>query len=133
VKSRAPFALMLLARCRGPATQLTRAGEGRRLGPALRRQIARQLDGRQGPSDPHAGRGMVFITRTSAAATSVTRRHWEDYVLALDFKISKGCNSVVFHPHDALEPRPARRAWLFNVIGADQDSQGRFHDTGAIY
>ena len=37
----------------------------------------------------------------------VHQKQWDDFVLTLDFKISKGCNSGVFVRTASLTPRPA--------------------------
>jgi len=38
----------------------------------------------------------------------VHKEQWQDYTLALDFKISKGCNSGVFIRTSPLTPRPGK-------------------------
>ena len=38
----------------------------------------------------------------------IHEKTWADFVLALDFKISKGCNSGVFIRTHPLEPRPGK-------------------------
>lgn len=61
-------------------------------------------------------------------------KQWDNFVLALDFKISKGCNSGVFVRTFPLTPRPGKDVG-FNGIEVqvlDSTTAG-FHDTGAIY
>jgi len=59
---------------------------------------------------------------------------WENYVLSLDFKISKGCNSGVFIRTSSLTPRPGKDVGFNGMEIAIDDTPGAgFHDTGAIY
>lgn len=57
-----------------------------------------------------------------------------DFVLSLDFKLSKGCNSGIFLRTFSLEPKPG---WDVGFNGLEVqllDSAGAgLHDTGAIY
>jgi hypothetical protein len=64
----------------------------------------------------------------------IHQKPWGDFVLALDFKISKGCNSGVFVHTFPLTPRPGKDVG-FNGIEVqilDSTTAG-YHDTGAIY
>src|SRR5258708_24356698 len=64
----------------------------------------------------------------------VHEKMWENFVLSLDFKISKGCNSGVFFRTNSLTPRPDKDVG-FNGIGMqilDSPTAG-YYDTGAIY
>jgi Domain of Unknown Function (DUF1080) len=64
----------------------------------------------------------------------IHEKQWGDFVLSLDFKISKGCNSGVFVRTFPLTPRPGKDVG-FNGIEVqilDSTTAG-FHDTGAIY
>lgn len=64
----------------------------------------------------------------------IHEKQWDNFVLALDFKISKGCNSGVFVRTFPLTPRPGKDVG-FNGIEVqvlDSTTAG-FHDTGAIY
>src|SRR5213594_361269 len=57
-----------------------------------------------------------------------------DFVLALDFKISKGCNSGVFVRTYSLTPRPGKDVGHNGIEIAIDDTPGAgYHDTGAIY
>lgn len=59
---------------------------------------------------------------------------WADFTLALDFKISKGCNSGVFVRTWPLAPRPSKDVGFNGIeIAIDDTSTAGFHDTGAIY
>jgi hypothetical protein len=59
---------------------------------------------------------------------------WENYVLALDFKIGKGCNSGVFLRTSSLTPRPGKDVGFNGIEVAIDDTTGAgYHDTGALY
>ena len=59
---------------------------------------------------------------------------WSDFVLALDFKISKGCNSGVFIRTFPLKPRPGKDVGFNGIeIAVDDTTTAGYHDTGAIY
>lgn len=58
----------------------------------------------------------------------------ENYVLALDFKISKKCNSGVFIRTFSLTPRPGKDVGFNGMeIAIDDTATAGYHDTGAIY
>jgi Domain of Unknown Function (DUF1080) len=64
----------------------------------------------------------------------IHEKQWGDFVLSLDFKISKGCNSGVFVRTYPLQPRPGKDVG-FNGIEVqilDSPTAG-YYDTGAIY
>jgi hypothetical protein len=64
----------------------------------------------------------------------VHKDQWENYVLSLDFKISKGCNSGVFIRTSSLTPRPGKDVGFNGIEVAIDDTTGAgFHDTGALY
>ena len=64
----------------------------------------------------------------------VHTQQWSDFVLALDFKISKGCNSGVFVRTQSLTPRPGRDVGYNGLEIAIDDTPGAgYHDTGALY
>ena len=64
----------------------------------------------------------------------VHTQQWSNFVLALDFKISKGCNSGVFVKTHSLSPRPGRDVGFNGLEIAIDDTPGAgYHDTGAIY
>jgi hypothetical protein len=61
-------------------------------------------------------------------------KQWGDFLLALDFRISRNCNSGVFVRTFPLTPRPGKDVG-FNGIEVqilDSTTAG-FHDTGALY
>jgi len=59
---------------------------------------------------------------------------WSDFILALDFKISKGCNSGVFVRTFPLQARPGKDVGYngIEVQILDTTTAG-LHDTGAFY
>jgi hypothetical protein len=64
----------------------------------------------------------------------VHKKKWENYVLSLDFKISKGCNSGIFIRTYSLKPRPGKDVGFNGMEVAIDDTPGAgYHDTGAIY
>ncbi|MFO0840806.1 MAG: DUF1080 domain-containing protein [Gemmataceae bacterium] len=64
----------------------------------------------------------------------VHKEPWENFVLSLDFKISKKCNSGVFVRTSSLTPRPGKDVGFNGVEVAIDDTTGAgYHDTGAIY
>jgi hypothetical protein len=64
----------------------------------------------------------------------VHTQQWSDFILALDFKISKGCNSGVFVRTHSLTASPGRDVGFNGLEIAIDDTTGAgFHDTGAIY
>jgi alpha-3'-ketoglucosidase len=64
----------------------------------------------------------------------IHQKQWGDFVLALDFKISKDCNSGVFVRTFPLTPRPGKDVGFNGIEVQILDSKtADFHDTGAIY
>jgi hypothetical protein len=64
----------------------------------------------------------------------VHKKQWENYVLSLDFKISKKCNSGIFIRTHSLVPRKGKDVGFNGLEVAIDDSSGTgYHDTGAIY
>ncbi len=64
----------------------------------------------------------------------VHTRQWSNFVLALDFKISPGCNSGIFVRTASLKPRPGKDVGYNGIEVQLIDSEGAgYHDTGAIY
>lgn len=58
----------------------------------------------------------------------------ENYILALDLKISKKCNSGVFIRTFSLTPRPGKDVGFNGMeIAIDDTATAGYHDTGAIY
>jgi hypothetical protein len=64
----------------------------------------------------------------------VHKEEHSDFVLSLDFKIAKGCNSGIFIRTHPLEPRPGKDVGYNGIeIAIDDTTAAGFHDTGAIY
>src|SRR5438046_10184818 len=61
----------------------------------------------------------------------VHTQQWENFVLALDFKISKGCNSGIFVHTFSLSPLPGKDVgWNGMEIAIDDTHGAGFHHTG---
>lgn len=64
----------------------------------------------------------------------IHERPWSDFVLSLDFKISKGCNSGIFVRTWPLKPLPGKDVGYNGIeIAIDDTKDAGYHDTGAIY
>lgn len=64
----------------------------------------------------------------------VHKEMWENYVLSMDYKISKGCNSGVFIRTYSLSPRPGKDVGFNGIEVAIDDTYGAgYHDPGALY
>jgi hypothetical protein len=64
----------------------------------------------------------------------VHTQQWSSFVLSLDFKISKGCNSGIFIRTASLTPLPGKDVGYNGIEIAIDDTTGAgYHDTGAIY
>jgi hypothetical protein len=64
----------------------------------------------------------------------IHEKEWGNFVLSLDFKMSKGCNSGVFIRTSPLTPRPGKDVGFNGIEVAIDDTKGAgFHDTGALY
>jgi hypothetical protein len=64
----------------------------------------------------------------------VHKEMWENFVLACDYKISKGCNSGIFIRTDSLKPRPGKDVGFNGIEVAIDDTYGTgYHDPGALY
>ena len=58
----------------------------------------------------------------------------ENFVLALDFKITEKCNSGIFVRTKSLEPRPGKDVGFNGIeVAIDATSEPGFHSTGALY
>ncbi|MEY2409991.1 MAG: hypothetical protein QOF48_2661 [Verrucomicrobiota bacterium] len=121
--------------------------------------VARAADNRLSPDEQKQGWVLLFDGRTSNGwmNSDLTRprtpvengalnphqaghymlvhtQQWTDFLLSLDFKISKGCNSGVFVRTQPLKPRPGRDVGFNGLEIAIDDTQGAgFHDTAAVY
>ncbi len=77
----------------------------------------------QGALNPHPSDYMLLY-----------REPFENFILALDFKISPHCNSGVFVRTWPLAPRPGWDVGANGLeIAIDDTTTAGFHDTGAIY
>lgn len=64
----------------------------------------------------------------------VHEKQWGDFVLALDFKLSTGCNSGIFIRTAPLEPRAGKDVGFNGLeIALDDTTGAGLHDTGALY
>jgi len=64
----------------------------------------------------------------------VHEKQWENFVLSLDYKQAKGCNSGIFVRTYSLTPRPGKDVGFNGLEVAIDDTPGAgYHDTGAIY
>src|SRR5262249_43553616 len=64
----------------------------------------------------------------------IHEKQWDNFVLALDYKISRNCNSGVFVRTYPLTPRPGKDVGYNGLEVQILDSTGAgFHDTGAFY
>ena len=74
-----------------------------------------------GAINPHRAGGYMLIHEKA----------WSDFILALDFKISKGCNSGVFIRTYPLTPRPGKDIGFNGLeVAIDDTLTSGFHDTG---
>jgi hypothetical protein len=77
-----------------------------------------------GTLNPHGSGGYMIIHD----------QPWENFRLALDFKLSKGCNSGIFIRTFPLEPRPGKDVGFNGLeVALDDTATAGFTDTGAIY
>jgi len=64
----------------------------------------------------------------------IHKKTWANFVLALDFKISKGCNSGVFVRTHTLTPCPGNDVGFNGIeIAIDDTAMSGLIDTGALY
>ncbi len=64
----------------------------------------------------------------------IHEKPWGDFMLSLDFKISKNCNSGVFVRTFPLTPRSGKDVGFNGIeIAVDDTATADYHDTGAIY
>ena len=78
----------------------------------------------EGSLKPHQCGGYMMIHE----------KQWSDFVLSLDFKISKTCNSGIFVRTLPLTPRPGKDVGFNGIEVQILDSTGSgYYDTGAIY
>jgi hypothetical protein len=78
----------------------------------------------EGSINPHGCGGYMMIPE----------KVYGDFVLSLDFKISKGCNSGIFIRTYPLTPRPGKDVGFNGLeVAIDDTTIADYHDTGAIY
>jgi len=64
----------------------------------------------------------------------VHTQQWSNFVLSLDFKISKGCNSGIFVRTSSLTPRPGKDVGYNGIeVQLIDSATSDYYDTGAIY
>ena len=64
----------------------------------------------------------------------VHQQQWEDFTLALDFKITPKCNSGIFVRTSPLTPRPGKDVGFNGIeIAIDDTVTAGFTDTAALY
>jgi hypothetical protein len=74
--------------------------------------------------NPHGSGGYMMIHEKT----------WANFMLSLDFKISKGCNSGIFIRTYPLTPRPGKDVGFNGIeVAIDDTKTADFHDTGALY
>ena len=78
----------------------------------------------QGAINPHRSSGYMMVYDKPLS----------DFVLSLDFKISKKCNSGIFVRTFPLLSRPGRDVGMNGIeIAIDDTTTAGYHDTGAFY
>ena len=74
--------------------------------------------------NPHKAGGYMMVPKET----------FENFVLALDYKISPKCNSGVFIRTSSLKPRPGKDVGFNGIEVAIDDTSGTgYHDPGALY
>jgi hypothetical protein len=64
----------------------------------------------------------------------VHTQQWENFILALDFKITAKCNSGIFVRTSSLTPRPGKDVGFNGLeIAIDDTRDAGYVDTGALY
>jgi Domain of Unknown Function (DUF1080) len=77
-----------------------------------------------GSINPHGSGGYMMIHE----------KQWANFILSLDFKISRGCNSGVFVRTFPLTPRPGKDVGFNGIEVQVLDSlTAGYYDTGAFY
>src|SRR5262249_32421709 len=77
-----------------------------------------------GSINPHGCGGYMMIHQEA----------WADFLLSLDFRISRGCNSGVFIRTYPLTPRPGKDVGFNGIeVAIDDTTSAGYYDTGAIY
>lgn len=77
-----------------------------------------------GALNPHRSGGYMLIHE----------RQWSDFILSLDFKLSRGCNSGIFIRTFPLTPRSGKDVGFNGLeVALDDTTTAGYHDTGALY
>ncbi len=64
----------------------------------------------------------------------IHEKEWNNFILALDFKVSRGCNSGIFVRTSPLDPRPGKDVGYNGIeVAIDDSAKEGYHATGAIY
>jgi Domain of Unknown Function (DUF1080) len=72
--------------------------------------------------------------RGSGGYIKIHQRIWANFVLMLDFKISKSCNSGVFVRTYPLTPRPGKDVGFNGLeVAIDDTKTADYHDTCPMY
>lgn len=88
-------------------------------------------DGKPGRKPPEEG---AINPHGAGHYMLVHKKKWSDFILALDFKISPGCNSGVFIRTSSLTPRPGKDVGYNGLeIAIDDTRTAGYVDTGALY
>jgi len=79
----------------------------------------------EGAINPHRCGGYMMIHE----------KQWSDFVLSLDYKLSKGCNSGIFIRTFPLTPRSGKDVGFNGIEVALDDTapNSGYHDSGALY
>ena len=79
---------------------------------------------RDGSINPHKSGGYMLVHEEA----------FDNFVLALDFKLSPGCNTGVFLRTSPLDPKPGKDVGENGLeIAIDDTKTSGYHDTGALY
>jgi hypothetical protein len=77
-----------------------------------------------GAINPHKCGGYMMVPKET----------FENFVLSLDYKLTKGCNSGVFIRTSSLTPRPGKDVGFNGIEVAIDDAPGTgYHHSGALY
>ena len=78
----------------------------------------------EGSINPHGCGGYMMVYQKPV----------EDFILSLDFKISRGCNSGIFIRTYSLTPKPGKDVGFNGIeVAIDDTTAAGFVDTGALY
>jgi hypothetical protein len=83
-------------------------GKEERLAPPVRWQNSQRLDDERPKTEPSPVEDGCINPHGCGHYMIVHTQQWSDFVLTLDFKISKSCNSGIFVRTASLTPRPGK-------------------------